>query len=98
MRKAHRELTTVMEQIAANREEVRSAREALDGERKRLARGSATILDVSILEENLTDAELSLLQSRLDLQRARVGIRRATGRLLAFFGLVIGPELDLKRS
>ena len=43
---------------------------ALLDERKRLERGSTTILDVARLEENLTDAELQLLRAQTTREAA----------------------------
>ncbi|MHC4165133.1 MAG: TolC family protein, partial [Planctomycetota bacterium] len=91
VRKAHRQLLTSLEEIEATREEVAAAAAALDGERLRLQRGSSTVLDVARLEENLTEAQLRLLQARANLAQARVRILRVTGTLLEEFGLDLGP-------
>ncbi|MHC4730241.1 MAG: TolC family protein, partial [Planctomycetota bacterium] len=93
VRKAHRQLLTSLEEIEATREEVAAAAAALDGERLRLQRGSSTVLDVARLEENLTEAQLRLLQARANLAQARVRILRVTGTLLEEFGLDLGPDL-----
>ncbi len=96
VRKAHRLLLTSLEEIAATKEEVAAAAAALDGERKRLLRGSSTVLDVARLEENLTEAQLRLLEARANLARARIGILRVTGTLLEEFGLEMGPDLHVR--
>jgi outer membrane protein TolC len=96
VRKAHRQLLTSLEEIAATREEVVAAAAALDGERLRLQRGSTTVLDVARLEENLTEAQLRLLQARANLAQARVRILRVTGTLLEEFGLELGPDLHVR--
>lgn len=97
VRKAYRVVKTALEEAAATREEVHAAQAALDGERKRLDRGSATVLDVSRLEENLTDAELRLLQARTGLERARVAVLRASGALVERFKIKLGPPFEAKR-
>ncbi|MHC4550375.1 MAG: TolC family protein [Planctomycetota bacterium] len=96
VRKAHRQLRTSQEEIEATREEVAAAAAALNGERRRLSRGSSTVLDVARLEENLTEAELRLLQARANRARARIHILRVTGTLLDEFGLRLGPDLDVR--
>jgi len=93
VRKAHRAIRTAVLEIEATREEEKAARTALEGEAKRLKRGTSTVIDVSRLEENLTDASLRLLQSRTGLERARVELLRASGRLIEDFGIQLGPEL-----
>jgi len=96
VRKAHRQLLTSLEEIAATREEVAAATAALDGERLRLQRGSSTVLDVARLEENVTEAQLRLLQARANMAQARVSILRVTGTLLEEFGLELGPDLHVR--
>jgi outer membrane protein TolC len=96
VRKAHRQLLTSLEEIAATREEVAAAAAALAGERLRLQRGSSTVLDVARLEENVTEAQLRLLQARANLAQARVSILRVTGTLLEEFGLELGPDLHVR--
>jgi outer membrane protein TolC len=98
VRRAHRGLVTAIEGIAALREEVAAADASLKGERLRLARGSATILDVAQLEENLTTAALRLLESRTKVEQARVRLLRATGGLLPRFGVELSPEDELRRG
>ena len=87
VRQAHRALRTAILEIEATREEVRAAGASLDGERRRLERGSSTILDVARLEENLTLAELRLLEARTALEIARINVLRASGTLLEVAGL-----------
>jgi outer membrane protein TolC len=96
VRKAHRQLLTSIEEIEATKEEVAAAAAALDGERKRLLRGSTTVLDVARLEENLTEAQLRLLQARANLAQARIRILRVTGTMLEEFGLEMGPDLHVR--
>ena len=97
VRKAHRAIRTAMLEIEATREERKAAQVALEGEAKRLQRGTSTVIDVSRLEENLTDASLRLLQSRTGLERARVELLRASGRLIEDFGIRLGRELQPTR-
>lgn len=98
VRKAHRGLQAAIEGIASLREEVIAADAALQGERKRLERGSSTVLDVAQLEEDLTGAELRLLETRTKVEVARIRLERATGRLLLNFGIELGPEDELQRG
>lgn len=97
VRRAYRRIKTSIEQIGALREEVKAAEVALDGERKRRDRGSSTVIDVSRLEENLTDALLRQTQAHTNLERARVELLRASGRLIEAFGIKLGPELEAGR-
>lgn len=98
VRQAQRGLRTVLQEIVATREEIRAAEESLEGEQLRLKRGTATVLDVAILEENLTEARLKLVESLTALQRARVRIHRVTGTLLERTGVELGPEYEVKRN
>jgi outer membrane protein TolC len=97
VRKAHRGLRAAIEGIASLREEVIAADASLEGERKRLERGSSTVLNVAQLEEDLTDAELRLLETRTKVEQARVRLERATGKLLVNFGIELGPEDEVRR-
>jgi outer membrane protein TolC len=98
VRKAHRGLEAAIEGIASLREEVIAADASLQGERKRLERGSSTVLNVAQLEEDLTDAELRLLETRTKVEQARIRLERATGRLLLNFGIELGPEDEVQRK
>jgi len=98
VRGAHRGVRTAVEGIAASREEVRAAAASLDGERQRLARGSSTVLDVSRLEENLTAAELRLLEAQTRLEQARIALERAAGTLLDRLAIRIGGARDSARA
>jgi outer membrane protein len=97
VRRAHRSLQAAIEGIASLREEVIAADASLQGERKRLDRGSSTVLDVAQIEEDLTDAELRLLETRTKVEQARIRLERATGRLLSNFGIELGPEDEVRR-
>jgi len=97
VRGAHRGVRTAMEGIAATREELRAATASLEGERQRLARGSSTVLDVSRLEENLTAAELRLLEAQTKLEQAHIALERAAGALLARIGIGFDGELGAAR-
>ena len=97
VRAAHRTLRTVMREIEATRGEVRAAQASLDGERLRLGRGSSTVLDVTRLEEDLTEAELRLLQARTDLEMARVEIERVSGNILRGLGIAFDDSLKARR-
>lgn len=98
VRKAHRSLLAAVEGIASLREEVVAADASLVGERKRLERGSSTVLDVAQLEEDLTDAELRLLETRTKVEQARIRLERATGSLLPRLGVGLGPEDEVRRG
>jgi len=98
VRRAHRALRTAIREIEATKAEVESATAALAGEQKRLAKGIATILDVSRLEENLRDAELRLLQARTTLERALVGLEKASGTVLEHFRVGIDADFAARRA
>ena len=93
VRQAHRRMRTALEEIEATRQELRAARESLEGERLRLMRGSTTVLEVARLEENMTAAELRLVQSQTSLETARIDILRATGGLLETYGVRLDDTL-----
>lgn len=98
IRRAHRALATAVEELKAREEAVRAARASLDGERQRLERGSSTILDVSRLEENLTNVQLDYIQALAGLEKVRVEVRRATGTLLEAYGIALTDDLHVGRS
>jgi outer membrane protein TolC len=98
VRKAHRGLQAAMEGLVSLREGVIAAEASLQGERKRLERGSSTILDVAQLEESSTTAELRLLETRTKVEQARIRLQRATGGLLSGFGIDLGPEDEVRRK
>jgi outer membrane protein len=98
VRKAHRGLQAAIEGIASLREEVVAADASLEGERRRLERGSSTVLDVAQLEEDLTDAQLRLLETRTKVEQARIRLLRATGRLLPRFRIELGPEDEVRKT
>ena len=98
VREAHRALRVAILEVETIREEERAAEASLAGERKRLARGSSTIIDVSRLEENLTDARLRLLEASTTLELARVAIHRVSGTLLDHYQIVFGADFQPLRS
>jgi len=98
VRKAHRGLRAAMEGIVSLREEVIAADASLQGERKRLERGSSTVLDVAQLEEDMTNAQLRLLETRTKVEQARIRLERATGTLLPHFGVELGPDDEVQRK
>ena len=82
VRQSHRTLRTTMREIAVRRQELAASLIALEGERLRLQRGSATVLDVARLEENTVNAALRLLQAQTILERSRSETLRSSGGLL----------------
>ncbi|MHC4941143.1 MAG: TolC family protein [Planctomycetota bacterium] len=97
VRTAYRALRTAILEIEATDEERKAAEASLEGERKRLARGTSTVIDVARLEENFTDAQLRLLESQTTLEQARVALLYTSGRLIEAFGIELGPELEPRR-
>jgi len=97
VRRAHRAVTSAIEEITATEGEVRAATEALRGERERLAQGASTVILVSQLEENLTEAEVRLLQARVTLAQTRVELDRVAGVVLDRFGVRLGEEMKAAR-
>ncbi len=98
VRQAHRRMRTALEEIAATRQELVAARESVVGERKRLGRGSTTLLEVARLEENQTAAELRLVQSQTELETARIDILQATGTLFSAYGISWDDALEPSRA
>ncbi len=82
VRLSHRTLRTTMREITVRRQELAASLVALEGERLRLKRGSATVLDVARLEENTVNAALRLLQAQTVLERSRIDVQRSAGSLL----------------
>ncbi|MFQ5844216.1 MAG: TolC family protein [Planctomycetota bacterium] len=93
VREAHRTLLTTGDEQAASLEEVAAQEEALRGERQRLKRGESILLAVSEIEEDLTSARLRELKARVDLENARVRLRRVTGNVLDDFGIHFDADL-----
>jgi len=98
VRRAHRAVSTAGDQINASRKEVESAEVALDGERRRLARGTSTLINVVRLEEDLTLARIRLLEARIGLERARLELLRVEGTILERFSIGIDEELRARRA
>jgi len=82
VRLSHRTMRTSMREIVVRRKELAASLTAFEGERLRLKRGSATVIDVALLEENVVDAALRLLQAQTVLERARIDVLRSSGGLL----------------
>jgi len=82
VRLAHRSMRTSMREIAVRRKELAASLKALEGERLRLKRGTATVIDVAVLEENAVNAALRLLQAQTVLERSRIDALRSSGGLL----------------
>jgi len=82
VRLSHRTMRTSMREIAVRRKELAASLIALQGERLRLKRGSATVIEVAVLEENTVNAALRLLQAQTILERTRIDVLRASGGLL----------------
>ncbi|MHC4955979.1 MAG: TolC family protein [Planctomycetota bacterium] len=95
VRLSHRTLRTSMREIAVRRKELAASLTALDGERQLLKRGSATVIDVALLEENAVDAALRLLQAQTILERSRIDVLRAAGGLLDEWGVRFDKELRI---
>ena len=98
VRRAHRAVSTAGDQIAASRKEVESAEVALAGERRRLDRGTSTLINVVRLEEDLTLARIRLLEARIGLERARLELLRVEGTILQRFSIGIDEELRARRT
>jgi outer membrane protein len=78
--------------VTSDEEQVRAARVAFEGSQEEYKVGLRTTLDVLIAQQNLRDAELSLVQARHDAYTAEAGLLGAMGRLEARY-LVAGVEL-----
>ncbi len=77
--------------VVSDEEQVRAASVAFEGEQEEYKVGLRTTLDVLISQQNLRDAELSLVQARHDAYVAQAGLLEAMGRLEARY-LVAGVE------
>jgi outer membrane protein TolC len=98
VRRAHRAVLAALDEIEARKKEASAAGDALDGERKRLARGSSTVINVTILEEDKTRAEIRLLEGYLNLERARIEFLRVTGTLLERYRITMDGRLQASRK
>jgi len=93
VRKARRALRGAFAEIEATNKEVAAAAAALAGERKRLQRGSGTVLDVARLEENVTDAQLRLVLVKTNMEAARVDVLHVSGTLIAELKIELDKDL-----
>lgn len=79
------------ERLAADQASAEANRRAYEQARARLASGLATVRDVLEAQSNLDAAEISLLETQLELRRSSIILDRLAGSLLARHGLT-GPE------
>ncbi len=98
VRRAHRAVSTAGDEIRATTKEVESAEVALAGERRRLDRGTSTVINVVRLEEDLTLARIRSLEARIGLERARLELLRVEGTILQRFSVGIDEELRARRA
>jgi len=82
-RSAWGDLESAREQIADRREQVEAAETALQGMEEELAVGSRTQIDVLDAEQDLFNAQISLVRAQRDLAVARFGVLAPIGRLTA---------------
>jgi outer membrane protein TolC len=82
LREATRNVRSAAERIAASGRARTAAAEQLRAERARLGAGRSTPFQVLEVEEDLSEAESSEIQSRVDFEKARVALAAATGVLL----------------
>ena len=81
VKKAHEVLVVQAEVAQVARENLKLAQEGLRLAEERFAAGVSTSLEVRDAQVKLTDAELSLLGSRIDVEVARVALEREMGTL-----------------
>lgn len=77
---AYNELRVALESLDAATIGVESAREAWRAQTRLRDAGEATVTDVLDMEAALRRAELSLIDARIDVRRARADLDRAVGR------------------
>lgn len=90
--RAWERLQTARARIRSDQELVRATQVALDGVREEAAVGARTVLDVLDAEQELLDAQVSLVRTERDEYVAAFQLRQAVGRLTA---ARIGLGVDL---
>lgn len=81
VKKAHRAVELQTQATRLARENRETAARAVDLIRQRFESGVATTLEVRDAQFNLTQAELALVQSRIDVELARATLERAVGAM-----------------
>lgn len=89
VRKGRRDLESAIARIEASRVAVAAAEKSLEAEEKKLSLGRSTILDVLKLQQSLSEARLTLVQSQFDAYLAQTNLWRAVGSLLEKNRIVI---------
>ena len=87
LREASRNVRSAADRIEAAARATAAATEQLAAEKSRLESGRATPFDVLQSEEELTKAGAAEVQARVDWEKARVEVLRASGTLLGTRGL-----------
>lgn len=94
VRAAVRRVETSREQLAAAQESRRLQEANLASEQERLRLGLTTTYDVLRFERDLADARRSVLQARIEHEKALLALDVATGRLLQTRNIVIERETE----
>ncbi len=91
VRTAARGVVSGQERIAAARKNVELQERKLDAERKKFENGMSTSFEVLTFQNDLANAQLSLIRAAIDYQVARVELERSTGTLLEARGMKFDP-------
>lgn len=92
VRAAAREVESAVQRVEAAQKNVELQREKLEAEQKKFENGMSTSFEVLTFQNDLADAELSLIRAQLDYLTALAGLQRAQGTLLASHGLALARE------
>lgn len=87
VRRAVRSVSSGIKRVDAARKNVELQREKLDAEEKKFENGMSTSFEVLTFQNDLADAELSLIRAALDYIKALAGLERSKGTLLEARGL-----------
>ena len=75
------------QQLALTQTNIEVARQRHDAELDRFRLGRTSALELSVAQQAMTSSRVQLLQSQFEVLTARLGVFKATGRLLEAVGL-----------
>ena len=90
VRRAVRSIDSGIQRVQAARTNVRLQTEKLEAEQKKFENGMSTSFEVLTFQNDLADAELSLIRAALDYTKALAGLERSKGTLLQARGFSLG--------
>jgi outer membrane protein TolC len=89
VRSAVREVESGVKRVAAARKNVELQEKKLEAEQKKFENGMSTSFEVLTFQNDLADAELSMIQAGLDYARSLIAFERSKGVLLESRGLTL---------